>query len=123
MIFPERVLGNPGAHWMKSGVAAIVLPIVIMDHPMTILAVWPAWSAPRYIVSSSLLDGVEPLRHRRDVFSMNAAARWRGARRERLASPLQRPGVLLICTQACHASARVSQPLATRYAAQMQQLP
>ena len=28
------------------GVAAIVLPIVIMDHPMTILAV-DAWSAPR----------------------------------------------------------------------------
>ena len=38
------------------GVAAIVLPIVIMDHPMTILAVWPVWSAPRYC---SLLDGVE----------------------------------------------------------------
>ncbi len=37
-----------GFCWMKSGVAAIVLPIVIMDHPMTILAVWPVWSAPRY---------------------------------------------------------------------------
>ena len=34
---------------------------------------------------------MEPLRHRRDVFSMNAAARWRGARRERLALPLQGP--------------------------------
>ena len=45
-----------GFCWMKSGVAAIVLPIVIMDHPMTILAVWPAWSAPRYC---SMLDGVE----------------------------------------------------------------
>ena len=28
-----------GFCWMKSGVAAIVLPIVIMDQPMTILAV------------------------------------------------------------------------------------
>ena len=36
-----------GFCWMKSGVAAIVLPIVIIDQPMTILAVWPAWSAPR----------------------------------------------------------------------------
>ena len=29
-----------GFCWMKSGVAAIVLPIVMMDQPMTILAVW-----------------------------------------------------------------------------------
>ena len=47
-----------GFCWMKSGVAAIVLPIVIMDHPMTILAVWPAWSAPRYMSRNSI-DGVE----------------------------------------------------------------
>jgi hypothetical protein len=35
--------------------ATIVLPIVMMDQPMTILAVWPAWSAPRYC---RLIDGV-----------------------------------------------------------------
>ena len=32
------------------------MPIVMMDHPITILAVWPAWSAPRYC---RMLDGVE----------------------------------------------------------------
>ena len=34
-----------GFCWMKSGVAAIVLPIVIIDQPITILAVWPVWES------------------------------------------------------------------------------